>query len=434
MTTFASSHSAGLSIQCNGSHWRPPSVQVDTAAGNAIPVRSSDHWHHVVLQRYSSDRPIETLYAMADDHCLRYLSNAFRDNRISARFFIPRLKSKTELLSLCPTLQVLSATNKLDDATFPRSGKAQIAIIIQDLGFGDCLALFSVLKEVEFRLRRRGLTLRVGVFANFCSPVRSIFRLSSIIAEVHLMPQPLTTFASYGAVIDLNNVRFSCDRSLVDSMLEAATIDPTDVPLERKRVVIDRIPQPSGRLRLLVEKARQKYRRLVVLSPIATGPTRCMPLSAMSRLRAALNKYEDWLVITAHPGLVPQGFADWSYVSRTFSEFVSLVSMCDAVISVDTSTVHVADALNKRAVVLFTTNAAHISTAAYPKALPIQVGRIGPLGGTHRSLEPDLIRYAEAQWDHVNFDRIVDCLACTLHQDEGVHAQLAGDSAASSQD
>ncbi len=418
MRTFAVSDAVGMFIRYHGNHSRPPSVKVDTPSRTNPTRRAPETWHHLTLRKYSLENPTETVYAMADDHCLRYLARVFHDNRIRTRFLVPRDRSETELLSLCPTVQVLSATNKLDDVIFPEAVEARIAVITQDLGFGDCLALLSALKEVEFRIRRRGLVPKVAIFANFCSPVIDLFRLCKSVAEIHLMPQPLSMFATYSAVIDLSKARFSCERCLVDSMLEATTINPLDVPRERKRVVIDQVPKPSARIRRDIAKVRQKYRRLVLLSPIATGPTRCMPLSAMSRLRLAMNKQKEWLIITTHPGLVPQGFLDLSYLAHGFTDFISIIWMCDAVISVDTSAFYVADGLNKPAVVLFTTNHADVWSAPYPKVWPIQVGQIGPLGDAHRSSEPNLVRYAESQWDYVDFDRVVFSLERTLQEEE----------------
>lgn len=370
-------------------------------------------WTHFSLRGCSPDSLIDTLYVMADDHGLSYLSSVLRDNAIPIRILVPRIKSEIDVLSACPRLQLLGGMNKLDTANFS-SGDARVAVIVQDLGFGDCLTLLSALKEVEVRIKRRGLKPRVAVFTNFCSPVVDLFRLSKSIVEIHLMPQPVTRFAHYDAVIDLDNVRFTSDHCLVDSMLEAVAIDPCDVPLERKRIVIDRLPRTSVRLRLVVRKAREKYRRLILFSPIATGPTRCMPLSAVSRLQLALSRHKDWLVVTAHPGLVPQGFTDWSYLSHRFRDFIAIVSMCDGVVSVDTSTFYVADAVNKPAVAMFTTRPAYVWSGPYPRVSPIQVGQIGPLGDAHITSDPNLIRYAETQWDNLDFNSVVDLLDRSL--------------------
>lgn len=413
MKIFASRTDLDLVLKFYGRHGRLPRCREPRVNDIARRQRLSGEYR-LYLQKYFGMEPLDTVYFVPDEHALGYLVEIL--NRLEISIKLLSLSRGRELLGLCPGLQILGPDLRVDDIHF-KPGVAKIAVVIQCLGFGDCLATLCALREVARRVTLRGAVPSMEIFANPCSQVLDLFRRCEHITAIHITPQPIASLAGFDALLDLTNAEFLHTRSLADSMLEAATVPPISVPADRKRIALVPAPEPSPEVLALAERERRRGSRLVLIAPLASGPTRCMPLGALSRLAVSILKKPRWSPIVASAGIVTQGFNDWSHLSSTFDDFCGIVSVCDAVVSVDTAAYHVADAYDKPALVFFTTNPADVWSAAYPYVIPVQVGDVGPLAGKHISSEPDVVHYAEMQWDGVNFEAVLDRLEHYMGKD-----------------
>ena len=205
-------------------------------------------------------------------------------------------------------------------------------------------------------------------------------------------------------LVDFYGCKLGPDLAMLDYFLKFAGIEPRSVPrrFRRNRLQVE-APRPSA---YNLSEMRTKFDRLIALNANASTPIRCMPKEALGRLLGALDRYPRWGIVTTHAvGRAGPRILDVSYRSRTFPDFVAILACCDGAISVDSSTYHIADALDMQALVFFTTNKCDVWTANYPRAIGVQVGSPGPLGGMHFSNDPLHIAYARAQWAQVDFSR-----------------------------
>ncbi len=185
--------------------------------------------------------------------------------------------------------------------------------------------------------------------------------------RVFPMELSLARFGSYDAFHDfsgmLNDSRFS-RMHMTDFYLDCMGIAPGMVPAEQKQPFLSFPDSLAAGIDPACDAVRAEYpeRRLAAFI-FTSAYTRNMPPALAARVVSSLWQ-AGWLPVVLMPdaalaarfvaeyGLAGQ-VADLSSLSVDFSRYVVLLSRMDAVVSVDTSAVHVGAALGKPVVGLF---------------------------------------------------------------------------------
>lgn len=96
--------------------------------------------------------------------------------------------------------------------------------------------------------------------------------------------------------------------------------------------------------------------KLIILNPFASEKTRCMSNKQIYALLTELNKYQHYTILVFDLGK-NLDFSDYQHViANPYSDFITsayLVQFAELVITVDTSVVHLATALNKKQIAIY---------------------------------------------------------------------------------
>ena len=288
----------------------------------------------------------------------------------------------------------------------------RIAVLSSFKGFGDCLALGTALRELSRQLAERGAEARIDLWLLPVDGIEDTLLAAGVIYGVRHLPQKIAGLLAYDLVVNCVDKPISNEVPLCDSMLEFVGLSAGSVTAERKRCFFPLPEEPDRDLAQAHRQARESFKRLVLIVPTSSTRIREIPTARLHELLGRIEEQPDWALVIAgranlpiHPQLL-----DWRVFSSTFTRFAQIISLCDAVVSVDTSAYHLADALNKPAVVFFSNNDGEIWTKYYPTVAPVQVGEPGPLGCCHFSADPNLIQYADSQWSSEHISRAIGLL------------------------
>lgn len=233
-------------------------------------------------------------------------------------------------------------------------------------GLGDAVMFAPALKILSARLAAHVNTSSIELHVYSGTPIRTAAVLNDL-PGVKMLPLPLTLreFSTYDLYVDFSGML--TDESfnhmhMTDFALAKLGIDPTEVANQLKdpRLVM---PAPSSAVQQALAEAHAQggSRPLVVVIFTATR-TRTMPEESAAALMRALSvDYQP--VVILPPGSDGPGFirqfslqgvvVDLSAASRDFANYIALLAGMDAIISVDTSAVHIGAGLRKPTIGLF---------------------------------------------------------------------------------
>jgi len=204
---------------------------------------------------------------------------------------------------------------------------------------------------------------------------------------------------------------------MIDFFFEALSLDPKTVPDEVKRNQFNVVPEARAATDQIFNVIRSKGRPILLFHRSSTSPIRHLTdARARQMIREIIDK-TDYFVISAD-GLELQNprFMDLGRFSTTLDNFASIISRSDALITVDTSTYHLADAFSIPTVVLFTTINPEYRTKYYPFAEHIMLEEEGgKMYGRHKCSQDKEeakkeIAYIESKWDGLKIDTILEKL------------------------
>ncbi len=257
-------------------------------------------------------------------------------------------------------------------------------------GLGDAVLAGAAIRCLADRLREHcGTVPRLDVFSIF--PLRTQVALQGIPGVQVLPPMlSLAQLATYHAVADCSGMLLDPDfsrRHMSDCFLQYLGLDPEAIPAEDKRPWLRPLPpSPSVAGALAEARRRAGHRRLVALV-FRSALTRTMPDALAVRLLRSFWQ-DGWqpVIFLDDPGagarfLLAAGLTDvvvdLSAVSLGFEDYIALLDGMDAIVSVDTSAVHIGAALNKPVVAIFNSIAKELRIQYSPTVAGIQISYRG---------------------------------------------------------
>lgn len=251
--------------------------------------------------------------------------------------------------------------------------------------------------------------------------VASITRQSSgQFQHIYMLPNRLSRFMEHDAFIDLGTLllrdNFGC-QPMIDFFFEALSIDSSTVPDERKRTKYKLNPNVSANIDNVFNVARSRGRPILLFHRTSTSPIRQLEQPRARKIIREIIEKTDYQVVSADV-LEYQNprFMDLSKYSKTIDDFAAIISKVDAIVTVDTSTYHFADAFSIPTVVLFTTIEPEYRIKYYPFTEGIMLEeKDGKLYGHHKcSKEEDEMKkeiiYIDKKWDTLSVDTIIEKL------------------------
>jgi len=304
-------------------------------------------------------------------------------------------------------------------AEFDRARPLRLAIInIFSAALGDSVQCLTLLREIRARLEAHFPQLKLDLLqARFSTATDALYLRSGLAEATYCLPLPVSWLSRYDAYFDFSTEYVRPDRAWIDGCLEAAGIDPFEVPEARKRNSLSLDPAAVARLAPCVEAARARGRPLLLIHPLASTRIRSIPLARLPSLIAAVLEHTDYTLVSTVPlPLADERFVDWSAASETFEDFAYLISQVDAFISADTATYHVADAFDVPGVVLFTSIEPAHRTPYYLFAEGLQLRPGNRLSGMHFSERPEDVTYAESLWVDLSDHDVIEALGSAVRK------------------
>ncbi len=278
-------------------------------------------------------------------------------------------------------------------------------------GYGDSLLFLTLLRNLRAVLEDHLASVELDLFQSFAdAEVHTLYETSGAVNRIFPLPSSLARLKEYHAYFDFSCEYVRGDCPWIDGLLEAAGIDPAVIDNSRKR---NSIPMPSGRSQDLVralDHAKASGLPLLLFHATASTPLRSIPKHVANALATRLLQSSQVVLARAdgHWENHLQPCVDLSGLSRTFADFTYIIANCDGFISVDTSLYHIADAFDIPGVVLFTTTAPYTRCQYYPNIEGLFVCPDSEFAGMHWSDNPETLQLAEAYWERVELDVVVE--------------------------
>lgn len=286
---------------------------------------------------------------------------------------------------------------------------------------GDHLIGMQAFDYFQQRLRQELGEVSISLFQLNPFRVAPITRQwSNKYQHVYMMPNRLRKLMDHDLFIDLGTLlmrdTFS-DRPMIDFFLEAFSINPKDVSDEAKRIHFTADPDVSAKVARILNTVRSSGRPILLFHRSATSPIRQMPKGRAREIIREIINLTDYFVVSAE-GLEYQNkrFIDLGHCSQSLDHFAAIISQVDAIITVDTSTYHLADAFSIPTVALFATIDPEFRTKYYPFVESIMLERKGgPVYGQHKLANDQdqakkELEYVEQAWSGLKTSDIIEKL------------------------
>jgi hypothetical protein len=236
--------------------------------------------------------------------------------------------------------------------------------------------------------------------------------------HVFMLPNRVSKLCQHNAFIDLGTLllRENFDNQpMIDFFLGALSIDPSTVPVEAKRVKYQVNPQAKRQAQDLFVVLKSSKRPILLFHNTSTSPIRSInTIESIRIIKEILNKSDYFVVTTSHSDFQHPRFLSLSKYSQRLDDFAAIISQVDAIVTVDTSTYHIADAFNIPTVVLFTSIQPEYRIKYYPYTRAIMLEeKDGLLWGRHKienTKSETLTQYVDQLCKKIDVDQVLQLI------------------------
>lgn len=253
---------------------------------------------------------------------------------------------------------------------------------------------------------------------SFYSRDKSIYKKQSFIRSVFPLSITSQKLCEYDYFIDtssfdLESLYFK-DLNYVDAWLYKFGIDYLKVPKEQKYNSLDFSKiSIDEKLTDKLNKIKSKG-KVLLYHPYSANVKKSIPQAyAVDILKKLIKKMDDYTIISTIK--IDAKFKDDRYIDLTkesgsFNEFAYIVSCCDAIVSCDTSTFHIADAFMIPTVAIFTNNESQKYTKYYPYVKTIEVADESKSFSKFIFENEELTFYKFSSWEKFKTSKIIKLL------------------------
>ena len=251
----------------------------------------------------------------------------------------------------------------------------RLAFMSPGNGIGDSVVAISAIRLFVQKLLGNFDDVSIDVLLPVISnwnhiSIRSLLLKEKWLNQVVSFPITIDQLRQYDAFIDnAGGFRRSYfyEKSIMDGFLYKFGVPEGQVDEEAKRNHIEFMPKDVSReLRKRISNAK-KAKPLLLFHPLANSKIRSVPKHKIEDvLNAIKRQFPDYGIVTVNALKNVSGVMDISKLSRSVFDYIYVISKMDAMVTVDTSTYHIADAFDIPTVILGTTFAADIYPRHYP--------------------------------------------------------------------
>ncbi|RXJ90182.1 hypothetical protein CRV01_03200 [Arcobacter sp. CECT 8983] len=241
-------------------------------------------------------------------------------------------------------------------------------LILGSLGssISEMICACSALRIFYERLKKKFKTVSLDIYINasenrFYSRDKMIFSNQSFINKISALSIDVKEFCSYDFFVDASSVTkrsFYQRLNYTDAWLYKLGIDYKTIPEKKKYNEINFTSyKPKKEIKEKIESIKQMG-KVLLFHPYSANAAKSIPKDyAVKLLKKMIEKMPDYVFVSAlklDPKFKDNKYIDLSNDSSSFLDFCYIVSNCDKVFTVNTSTYHIADAFFIPSVVIFT--------------------------------------------------------------------------------
>lgn len=230
---------------------------------------------------------------------------------------------------------------------------------------GEIINFCTALRILYTKLKEKCKNVHIDIYLQASSNTyykrdKEIFKSYSFIREVYPLSITVQALSNYDYYIDLS----SCEKSIfyqelpyVDFYLKQFGIDYLNIKNELKHNEVHLKEYHANPQLDEVLVSLRKKGKLLLFHPFSAHSSRSIPIEHSKKiLDKLINLGDDYVIVSALKidYTKNENFVDLSNYSKSFFDFVYIISQMDSVLSVDTATYHISDAFFIPTVVLFT--------------------------------------------------------------------------------
>ncbi len=257
----------------------------------------------------------------------------------------------------------------------------KIALFLSS-ALGDLLRVCRVIEIYHSKLSNYFDKVSFDVFLDDSENYKYILEQSYYINNICQLPISLKEFFnSYDAYVELNemlhdfNMQDNIDTPLIDIFLQGVNIDSHGIADSEKRNFIKISPKAEKELGMLVSSLKSCGKRLLLFNPLSSNPIRSIPQDFVNKIIDEIIEKSDYQIISfSKINYDHERFIDLGEYTNSTENFLYLLSQMDAIITVDTSVYHIADAFNIPTYVIFATLTPQSRCRYYPLVGGINIG------------------------------------------------------------
>jgi len=260
--------------------------------------------------------------------------------------------------------------------------------IIGSLGnsIGEMLASTTALRILNNKLKEVYEEVKIDLYIQasnntFYSRDKSIYENQDFINKIKPLSINSKELCEYDFFIDNSLVSlkssFYTELNYVDAWLYKFGIDYKNIPDELKYNYLDvNKTKPSESLITQIKDIKKRG-KVLLFHPYSANIEKSIPQAyAVKILKKLIKKLDDYIVVSTlqiDPKFKDDRFIDISKESKSFNDFLYIVSNMDAIVSANTSTYHISDAFMIPSVVIFTQENSQLYTKYYEYVKTIEI-------------------------------------------------------------
>ncbi len=254
--------------------------------------------------------------------------------------------------------------NLFDDMLTFKSDIQVVIIGACNKNLGEIICFCSAIRVLYSKLKEHCDTLKIDIYLqgsankNYIKN-KEIYESFPFIDEVKPLSIGIKELCNYDYYIDTSSFEQSIfyeELPYIDFFLKHFGIDYKEIESNKKYNELHLNDyKVNPKLQEKLEKLKEDG-KLLLFHPYTADILRSIPTQSAKKILDKLTKYsEDYTVVTTLKidGVKNEHFVDLSRYSKTFFDFVYIISQMDYVVSADTATYHISDAFFIPTVVLF---------------------------------------------------------------------------------
>ncbi len=251
----------------------------------------------------------------------------------------------------------------------------------------------------------------------FYSRDKVILSTQKYISNVYPLSLSLQKLCEYDFYIDNSSVRYSQfykELSYVDAYLYKFGLDYKKIADKNKYNDLDITNfKIKNDLQKKIRELKERGEKIILFHPFSADPHRSMPKEiAQKLLKKLIKKAENYTVVTLLPiaDIKDEHFVNLTPYSKTIQDFIYIVSHMNKIITVDTSTYHIADAFFIPTVVFFNDDISHKRIAYYQQTKGINIVDESKNFSRFKFENDPLVLYKFDSWKKVKISKVMKVL------------------------